>query len=241
MSRPDRPEPYERQRAARAVELRTSGKTYAAVATELGYADESGARKAVDRLLSRIEHEGATALRAIECARLDALTAAHWQAAIGGDIDASKVLLQVIDRRAKLLGLNSPTGVQVVRDEIGAVEFAERMAELIGELRPDTLRAMFMRTPEAAVVFDAAKQTGASESDTPEGISTACGQRSGEIGPVAAGSSDGWSNIGPEVDVRAPQPEPRPMPAEATRTHGHIPMPPRAVDPTAQWRRRLGG
>ncbi|MEZ0053247.1 hypothetical protein ABIA30_004274 [Mycobacterium sp. MAA66] len=200
MSRPDRPEPDERQRAVQAIELRKTGATYRAIAAELGYSDESGARKAVERLLSRVEHEGAAELRAIECERLDALTAAHWSAAIGGNTDASMIVLRVIDRRAKLLGLNAPQRVQVAPDELSHVDFAERMAALITELRPETLRQVFPDVPEVRAVFDAGRQTGPLETDGP-----ADGESS--LSVAHSGGNDGWSNIGVPTPVEH-EPEP---------------------------------
>lgn len=215
MSRPDRPEPDERQRASQALELRTAGMTYAAVAAELGYADESGARKAVDRLLSRVEHEGAADLRTIEGRRLDALMAAHWQAAVGGDIDSSKIILQTIDRRAKLFGLNAPQRVQVAPDEVSGAEFAERAARLIAELRPDSLRAAFGTTPGAAAVFDAGSQTPAPEGDCPlEDISAVSGAHGPEIASAAPVDIGSWSNVDAVERVSASQPDFSDIPGE---------------------------
>src|SRR5260370_34801234 len=91
----NKPDADERQRAAQALELRTSGMTYAAVAAALGYSDESGARKAVDRLLSRVECEGAEELRRLEGQRLDAMQRAIWPQCGPGDLDASKAGLSI--------------------------------------------------------------------------------------------------------------------------------------------------
>lgn len=60
---PVKPDADDRHRAAKALDLRKSGVTYERIAAQLGYSDESGPRKAVDRLLSRIEHEGVLEMR----------------------------------------------------------------------------------------------------------------------------------------------------------------------------------
>lgn len=132
MSNPsqNKPDADERQRAARALELRTSGMTYAAVAADLDYSDESGARKAVDRLLSRVEYEGAEELRRLEGQRLDAMQRAIWPQACSGDLDAIRTVLTIMGRRTKLLGLDAPTRV-AVGPTVSDREFANEAARLI--------------------------------------------------------------------------------------------------------------
>ncbi len=192
------PDADDRSKAIEAVTLRRSGLTYREIAVQTGYwTDESGARHAVSRLLARQETEGVAELRAIECERLDALQRAVWDAAIGGDVDAVKAALQVIDRRAKLLGLNAPTRVQVAPDEVNGTEFATRAAELIAELRPDTLRQMFATTPEAVAVFGAGSQTAPPEGNgLPDPVSGASVAHSAEIATTAVCDAGGWSNVG---------------------------------------------
>lgn len=199
----------ERAKAVEAVALRRSGLTYREIAVQTGYwTDESGARHAVTRLLARQETEGVAELRAIECERLDALTAAHWPAAIGGNTEASMIVLRVIDRRAKLLGLNAPTRLQVAPDELTAAEFATRAATLITELRPDSLRQMFAGDP-AAAVFNADERNGRLERQRPtEPVSSGSVAHSPEITAVAGIDADGWSNVGGAVRISTPPPAP---------------------------------
>ena len=68
-----KPSVTERQRARQAVALRIEGKSYAEIAAILRYRDESGARHAVERLLTRLETEAVTKLRVVEGARLGRL------------------------------------------------------------------------------------------------------------------------------------------------------------------------
>ncbi|MFA4052532.1 helix-turn-helix domain-containing protein [Mycobacteroides chelonae] len=216
MAIPDRAEAEERQRAARALDLRTSGMTYAAVAAELGYSDESGPRKAVDRLLSRIEHEGVSELRQLEGQRLDAMQRAIWTQACGGDIDAIKATLNVMARRAKLYGLDAPQRVQV-GSELSEREFAERAAELIGEVSPQTLRGMFEKMPSGAAVLASERQKSPPVDDyPPRSASALSGQHRPESGTLADDSDDGWSNIGD-----APEP---PEPEDDLSALGDVPL-----------------
>ncbi len=49
--------------------------------------------------------ENVDALRATEVARLDALQAAVWPAAMAGDVEAVRQVAALIEKRARLLGL----------------------------------------------------------------------------------------------------------------------------------------
>lgn len=124
-------QPDERQRAMRAVELRVQGQTYAQIADALDYSDESGARHAVSRLLARREAEGKDELRAVHSARLEGVLSAHWPAATSGDTDAARIVLQTLDRIAKLYGLDAPTRVAVGSESLTTIGFANEAARLI--------------------------------------------------------------------------------------------------------------
>ena len=75
---------------------------------EVGYQNRGTAWRAVhDSLNSRIA-EAVTEYRELELARLDALQAAHWPQAVAGSVRSADLVLRVIDRRMKLLGLDRP-------------------------------------------------------------------------------------------------------------------------------------
>ncbi len=127
------------------MQLRTAGATYHSIAESLEYADESGARKAVNRLLSRTEHDAVGELRTVEGERLDTLQRVAWPSAIRGGLDAIKPVLAVIDRRMKLYGLAAP-----VRVDAGGVShdvFAVRFVALIEEMEPAFLHDVLHGLP----------------------------------------------------------------------------------------------
>jgi len=95
-------------RRARCVELALAGHSYAEIALQVGYQNRGTAWRAVqDSLNSRIA--GAVEeYRELELARLDALQAAHWPQAVAGSVRSADLVLRVIDRRIKLLGLDQP-------------------------------------------------------------------------------------------------------------------------------------
>lgn len=100
-----------RARETRAVELRLTGATFETIALQLGYANRSGAKKAVERGL-RQEYEAATesreALRQTMHARLERLLVGSWKAAAAGDRNAVQNVIALLDRIAKLHGLDAP-------------------------------------------------------------------------------------------------------------------------------------
>lgn len=98
-----------RERQAAALELRLAGQEYAAIADELGYANKSGAYKAVQNALTAIIREPAEQLVTLEVARLDAMLRAVWKRIVGkGELGAIDRALKIMERRARLLGLDKP-------------------------------------------------------------------------------------------------------------------------------------
>lgn len=133
------PSPDERVRAHNALELRLSGRRWTDIAESLGYADESGPRKAVERLLDRTGAELVGEYRAQELARLDRVHETYWPAALAGDTDAAGLVLKTHDRRVKLLGLAPAERHQLTHrlDGITADEFVSEAVKLLDELGGD--------------------------------------------------------------------------------------------------------
>jgi hypothetical protein len=92
-------------RRLRCVELASQGLTYAEIASAVGYANKSSARKAVVAALAAREVDGVDMLRSLEVARLDELQLASWDHAMTGDPQAVDRVVRIINLRAKLLGL----------------------------------------------------------------------------------------------------------------------------------------
>ncbi len=96
------------EREGKALELRRAGFTYDVIADRLAYNDRSAARKAVERAIGRTHQDAADDLRALEADRLDRLQSSRWSKAIKGDDKAFDRVLRVMERRSKLLGLDTP-------------------------------------------------------------------------------------------------------------------------------------
>lgn len=95
-------------RRARALELRTQGLSYDEIAREVGYTSRATAYDVIKQALESRETDSAEQLRALELARLEAVHAALWDDAVGGDVQAVLALLWVLDARCRLLGLYEP-------------------------------------------------------------------------------------------------------------------------------------
>jgi hypothetical protein len=125
------------ERRRQALELRKAGATYDVIAQRLGYANRGGAYKAVMQALQAITAEPAKELLQLELERLDALLLGQWQKAIHGNARAGEVALKVMERRARLLGLDAPVKSQVtVTDQLDS-EIEKLVAQLAGDSAAD--------------------------------------------------------------------------------------------------------
>lgn len=91
----------------RALELRAKGMGFDAIASELGYRGPSGAYQAVIAGLKKTLQEPADELRKLEGERLDKLLNGLWAKAEDGHLWAVDRALNIMERRAKLYGLDS--------------------------------------------------------------------------------------------------------------------------------------
>jgi hypothetical protein len=88
------------------MQLRVLGFTYEAIAKQCGYSDRQTAWNAVQREMKRAVKEPAENLRQLEAERLDALLRSFLPAALKGDVKAAGKVLDIMDRRARLFGLD---------------------------------------------------------------------------------------------------------------------------------------
>ena len=109
------------ERHLQALELRKAGVTYEVIAGQLGYANASGARKAVLSALKATLREPAAELRELELARLDAMLLPLWRPVQAGDEKAVDRALRIMERRARLLGLDRKTAEGEVPDTVKVV------------------------------------------------------------------------------------------------------------------------
>jgi len=109
-----------RRREAAVVQLRIAGNTYDQIETQLGLSGKSAAHRIYRRVLDATVAEPAAELRQLEGARLDALQAQWWPRAVDGNYRAAQIMLKLMERRARLFGLDAPQRVNVNTTEVDA-------------------------------------------------------------------------------------------------------------------------
>ena len=120
---------YERQKEA--LSLRLVGLSYDAIAERLEFANRSGAFRAVQAALKKTLQEPADELRTLELERLDSMLLPMMAQAKKGNQGAVDRVLRIMERRAKLLGLDAPTKQEITGSDGGPVVIA------IGGIDPD--------------------------------------------------------------------------------------------------------
>jgi hypothetical protein len=160
---PEQAEEKERERQARktrreellatrtrAAQLRTAGYSYLEIAKTLGYANASGAWKAVEAVRKDAIRESGRELVNLELERFDTLQRAAMTRAIGGDPSSIRAALRVMDQRARMLGLyKSPVDERIP-------DAREAFAILLGGLKDRYGEPPADPTPEDDQEHDAA-------------------------------------------------------------------------------------
>ena len=100
------------ERRKKALTLRLGGATYAEIGDALGVSNWT-AWQDIHKSLADIPKAEADQLREEEVARLDRMQRAVWGDALKGDLKAMQMVVKIIDRRAKLLGLDAPQQVEL--------------------------------------------------------------------------------------------------------------------------------
>lgn len=126
-------------RRSRALNLRLAGLTYREIADR----EDVSVRTAYNDVQAALKltlQEPADSVRAQELARLDRMQRSVWPQVLSGDVKAGEYLLKVMDRRARLLGLDAPRRIDITAlirrraeaaglDPAEAVAAAERMVK----------------------------------------------------------------------------------------------------------------
>lgn len=124
------------QRQQRAIELRRAGRSYREIARQVGIGVASAHRLITAAIadVRAIVQDDAAEIRALELSRLDGLLGALWPKARQGDLGAVDRVLRIMERRAKLLGLDAP--VKVARTNAMGGEGATAATSCIVQVPP---------------------------------------------------------------------------------------------------------
>lgn len=92
-------------------------------------------------MLRRDQREAVAELRELEATRLDALQYGVWDAAVDGVHQVINDVLRIMDRRAKLYGLDAPT-------QVGGVEGEPLTVVVDANLFPTPYRGVMLEDAE---------------------------------------------------------------------------------------------
>ena len=119
------------ERRIQALELRKAGATYEQIGKQLGITKQAAykhVKKALDAMNDTIR-EQADDVRNIEVERLDKLWFVMYKQALSGNQGAVDRCLKIMDRRAKLLGLDAPEKQETTGETILRVVYDEKPHE----------------------------------------------------------------------------------------------------------------
>jgi hypothetical protein len=116
-----------------AATLRSGGATFREIGDALGI-DHTWARTLIIRALEAAQYEAADLMRVQEGQRLDRLQRSWWPAALNGDVKAAGIVLRIMDRRARLFGLNAPEQIEVTQVPVEAEAMDAELRVILGRL-----------------------------------------------------------------------------------------------------------
>lgn len=128
------------ERRREAFDLRKRGATYDEIGRVLGITRQA-AYELVKRELEDIRahtQDDVETVRALELERLDRLFAGSYAAAAGGDPKALASIMKVMERRARLLGLDAPVRQDIELVAFNGADLDSEITRLAAELpRPE--------------------------------------------------------------------------------------------------------
>jgi len=130
-----------------ALKLRSLGWSYRRVAEHMGIS-VSGAYQRVQRALAAIPAEAVDEYRTIQRQQMDDLMATYLPNALAGDLKSAELVMKILDRRAKLEGIDAPAKHEVITIDYIDSEI-RRLEAVLGEQDDDTSRETASGTPQA--------------------------------------------------------------------------------------------
>lgn len=116
------------QKRDRALKLRLAGATYQDIGTTMGV-NKSTVKRWIDKAIDGVDKENAKALIALENMRLDMAQRAIMPAVVNGQLGAVDRLVKIMERRARLNGLDAPQRVDLGAADIDLAAVAAEIEE----------------------------------------------------------------------------------------------------------------
>ena len=171
------PSPELVDREIKVLELRRAGLTWQRIAEQVGYADHTGAYAAYKRAIKRTQQQPADELREAEIDRLDRLQLAVWPKAMNGDNTSITTILRIMERRAKLLGLDMP--VKIAQD-VTVWEGGESIDRAVRDLAELLRQNAAIGSGESAMAGDPGEAESITTGDTLASLDDPLGARLGQ-------------------------------------------------------------
>lgn len=128
------PQLFEKERQVLAY--RQGGATFDQIAQKLGYSNESGARAAFRRAMERIRDDAIDSeMRDLHRQRLEIALKAIWPQIVQGDFEAIKLMLKILERDAKLFGIDAPIKTEVEVTSYDGNLLRQRTREIVQAIR----------------------------------------------------------------------------------------------------------
>jgi len=171
------PSPGLVDREIKVLDLRRAGLTWQRIAEEVGYADHTGAYAAYKRAIKRTMQQPADELRTQEVDRLDRLQVAVWPSAMKGDTRAVLTIIRLMERRARLLGLDKPIKIE---QEITTWDGDDSIDRAVRELAALLTRDDANSTGESAMAEPISESESVTARDNLENLADPVGSRVGQ-------------------------------------------------------------
>jgi hypothetical protein len=128
------PELFEKERQV--IAYRQAGATFDQIAQRLGYSNESGARAAFRRAMERVRDDAINSeMRDLHRQRLEIALKAIWPQILQGDFEAIKLMLKILERDAKLFGIDAPIKTEVEVTSYDGDLLRQRTREIVQAIR----------------------------------------------------------------------------------------------------------
>lgn len=101
----------------KALQLRLTGATYQAIANVMKV-NKSTVKRWIDAAIDGVDKENAAALIRLENERLNAAQRAIWPQVLNGQLGAVDRLVKIMERRARLNGLDAPQRVDLGASDV---------------------------------------------------------------------------------------------------------------------------
>ena len=125
---------FEKERQV--IKFRQGGLTFDEIAQRMGYSHPSGAHMAFKRAMERMADEAvASEGRALHRIRLETALSAIWGKVLKGDIPAINTMLKILERDAKLYGLDAPVKSEVEVTNYDGNLLRQRTREIVQAIR----------------------------------------------------------------------------------------------------------